>query len=305
MNSRLSVGAPLVVQPAPCRIDLQERVLDEMAHRHRQPDDTGRLAPPTAQNTLRGGLGNVRSTKRHDPDDAHRAGVAVFVDVSGGRHKAHRGAGRALPRRGSPRPRARALRPARAASRRRCTAVPGHSRSRRPTTSSRSGGPWASRPTAPSRTCRSRPTASPRMHRELRTGGYDVVHVHEPVAPLTGWVAPTGLACRSSARSTRIRTSTFRTGSPTLIGARRCSIGYTCGSRSPRPRRGPAGAGSAATTGSSPTASTSTRTGPHSPPHDRPATGCGSCSSGRPSSARACRCCCAPSRRCASTSRPS
>ncbi len=27
------------------------------------------------------------------------------------------------------------------------------------------------------------------LHRELRSGGYDVVHVHEPVAPLVGWVA--------------------------------------------------------------------------------------------------------------------
>jgi phosphatidyl-myo-inositol alpha-mannosyltransferase len=27
------------------------------------------------------------------------------------------------------------------------------------------------------------------LHKELRTGGYDVVHIHEPVAPLVGWVA--------------------------------------------------------------------------------------------------------------------
>src|ERR1700728_1294178 len=25
------------------------------------------------------------------------------------------------------------------------------------------------------------------LHRELRTGGYDLVHIHEPVAPPAGW----------------------------------------------------------------------------------------------------------------------
>jgi phosphatidyl-myo-inositol alpha-mannosyltransferase len=33
------------------------------------------------------------------------------------------------------------------------------------------------------------PRAVAAMHHELRTGGYDVVHVHEPVAPVLGWAA--------------------------------------------------------------------------------------------------------------------
>jgi phosphatidylinositol alpha-mannosyltransferase len=59
------------------------------------------------------------------------------------------------------------------------------------------------------------------MHHELRTGGYDVVHIHEPIAPVTGWVA---------ADSTRLPlVGTFHTynenrlsnGIANLIGARR------------------------------------------------------------------------------------
>src|SRR3954471_7308675 len=37
------------------------------------------------------------------------------------------------------------------------------------------------------------PYAASALRRELRAGRYDVVHVHEPVAPLTGWMTP-GLA---------------------------------------------------------------------------------------------------------------
>ena len=37
------------------------------------------------------------------------------------------------------------------------------------------------------------PLAASTLRRELRSGRYDVVHLHEPVAPLTGWMTP-GLA---------------------------------------------------------------------------------------------------------------
>ena len=63
------------------------------------------------------------------------------------------------------------------------------STSRRPTTWSRWAGPSASRPTGPSRTSRSPRTAWPRCSASCAPADYDVVHIHEPLAPLTGWVA--------------------------------------------------------------------------------------------------------------------
>ena len=55
--------------------------------------------------------------------------------------------------------------------------------------SSRSAAPPASPPTAPSRTSCPIPVGVLAMRRELRDGGYDVVHIHEPVVPLLGWDA--------------------------------------------------------------------------------------------------------------------
>ena len=49
------------------------------------------------------------------------------------------------------------------------------------------------------------PSAISTLRRELRAGGFDVVHLHEPVAPVMGWDALTSPTRRWSARSTAIR----------------------------------------------------------------------------------------------------
>ena len=111
---------------------------------------------------------------------------------------------------------------------------------------------------------------------------------------------------RRPRRSSAPSTATPRTSSPNNDRQRASARGAsstacTCASPSPRPPPGPAGASTAAATASSPTASTCPAE-PPAPRRGRRARRCGSPSSARPSSARACRCCCAPSRRCATTS---
>ena len=59
------------------------------------------------------------------------------------------------------------------------------------------------------------------MHRELRTGGYDVVHIHEPIVPVTGWVAAdwTRLPLVGTFHSYSVKR--LPNGIATAIGARR------------------------------------------------------------------------------------
>ena len=98
------------------------------------------------------------------------------------------------------------------------------------------------------------------LGRELRNGGYDVVHVHEPNAPVVSWFAAENAPrARWSRRSTPTPRASVANGAgrerrrrpPALQQAR------TRGSPCPRPRAGRRSASTAAATGSSRTASTS------------------------------------------------
>jgi phosphatidyl-myo-inositol alpha-mannosyltransferase len=59
------------------------------------------------------------------------------------------------------------------------------------------------------------------MHRELRTGRYDVVHIHEPLAPLTGWVAADSTRLPLVGTFHVYSESRLSNGIASLIGARR------------------------------------------------------------------------------------
>ena len=96
------------------------------------------------------------------------------------------------------------------------------------------------------------------MRRELRAGRFDVVHVHEPPAPLVSWDASTFRDAPVVGTFHAYSTKPFPNYAATLLGARRIFNQLSARIAVSRPRPGPAAAGSAATTRSSPTAWTST-----------------------------------------------
>jgi phosphatidylinositol alpha-mannosyltransferase len=65
------------------------------------------------------------------------------------------------------------------------------------------------------------PSGVAKMHAELRTGGYDVVHIHEPIAPIPAWV------CADTTRLPLVGTfhsfseNRLSNGMANLVGARR------------------------------------------------------------------------------------
>jgi len=60
-----------------------------------------------------------------------------------------------------------------------------------------------------------------RLHTELRTGRYDVVHIHEPVAPLTGWLAADSTRLPLVGTFHSYSENRLSNGLANLIGARR------------------------------------------------------------------------------------
>jgi len=59
------------------------------------------------------------------------------------------------------------------------------------------------------------------LHQELRTGRYDVVHIHEPVVPLAGWVATDWTRLPLVGTFHSYSESRFSNGVANLLGARR------------------------------------------------------------------------------------
>ena len=304
-NSRLPSARSSSVEAAPGRIHGEEGVLDEVA--------LGHGAHRIGSSFLRPVKGSRRRTgtvgpEGYDESDADRPGLPIFLDVSGWRDAPHRGACRGAPRGGARGARTRAVRRGRpprgaAAPWRAAAAARGAGVARAARAARSDGGPNGAVSNLLAHPVRRRR----RCGESSRPGGFDVVHVHEPVTPVVGWDALTSTPTRrSSAPSTATPSTSRRTWSATLLGARR-KLNHLA-----RPHRGLRGRGLDR-------APLLRRRVPDRPQRrgdplwrraraartPPPGSRCGSRSSARPWSARACRSCCARSRRCARRFPPS
>ena len=92
------------------------------------------------------------------------------------------------------------------------------------------------------------PSAAALLRRELRDGDYDVVHIHEPIVPLSSWdaVGFRGLPLVGTFHT--YSTNRSPTGWVTSPGPGAASTAWRCGSPSPAPRNGPASGSSAGIT---------------------------------------------------------
>ena len=182
MNSRLSCGALLVVEPAPGRIDLEEGVLDEMADRASlNADDTAADGSPACRRRSQRGTDDesMRIALVSPYSWTYPGGVTRHIEALAEQFIARRATTSACWRPYDPR-----RSPRRGAAPRRAPAAA--RAARLPVSLGRTVGFKANGAVS---NLSITPYGVATLHHELRTGGYDVVHIHEPVAPLLGWVA--------------------------------------------------------------------------------------------------------------------
>ena len=142
------------------------------------------------------------------------------------------------------------------------------------------------------------PSVVPAVSKALRAGRFDVVHVHEPNAPVVSWyAAEAARASRGRAPSTPIR----RTGSPAALTANVAGMRRLYSKLSAR-----IAVSEAARWTAERYYGGRYRVIPNGvdltlarPAHGDTTARCTCCSWAAPRSGRGCRCCCAPSRRCA------
>ena len=179
----LVLRALLVLEPPPRGVELQERVLDEVARAHRR-----RLSQPGRARQIAAARGRPRRRIQWLPCGS-RCSRRIRGRIRVASPATSRRSPRELAARGHEAAHPRAVRP-----RRRALAPPAPRRApaarARPPEGFVSLGRTVGLPAngAVSNLALT-PHAVLAMRRELRDGGYDVLHIHEPVVPLLGWDA--------------------------------------------------------------------------------------------------------------------